>query len=288
MLKNITKWVVNILSGIMLILIVLVVYSKCVTTFTKATYPSYFGYSIFEVASGSMEPTLSIHDVVVVRALDNENIQRDDIITYVRDNSIITHRVVFVDGDTITVKGDANNTIDQPINRSMVIGKVVKIMPELGIWKKILTEPKILVVIFVTLILFDIALSYKGKEDEKTTKNKDGNNKKKKEVKSEAPIKEVKIKEIPKEKPISNEKLLEFTRKIDISEINKLLSEEDFKLTSKEVSALKNKIESVDLPKLKKKEIEMPKLKEKEKKFLEYTMRLDLEEIQKRINETVK
>ena len=288
MLKNITKWVVNILSGIMLILIVLFVYSKCVKTFTKATYPSYFGYSIFEVASGSMEPTLSIHDVVVVRALDNDNIQRDDIITYVRDNSIITHRVVFVDGDTITVKGDANNTIDQPINRSMVIGKVVKIMPELGIWKKILTEPKILVVIFVTLILFDIALSYKGKEEEKTTKNKDGNNKKKKEVKSEAPIKEVKIKEIPKEKPISNEKLLEFTRKIDISEINKLLSEEDFKLTSKEVSALKNKIESVDLPKLKKKEIEMPKLKEKEKKFLEYTMRLDLEEIQKRINETVK
>ena len=47
MLKNITKWVVNILSGIMLILIVLVVYSKCVTTFTKASYPSYFGYSIF-------------------------------------------------------------------------------------------------------------------------------------------------------------------------------------------------------------------------------------------------
>ena len=279
MLKNITKWLVNILSVILLIIIVLVVYSKCVTTFTKEAYPNYFGYTIFEVASGSMEPALSIHDVVLVHINDTKDIKENDIVTYIKDNTFITHRVIFVDGDMVTVKGDANNTIDSPINKDIIIGKVVKVFPELGIWKQILTEPKILVVIFITLILFDIALSYKGKEEIKEEK------KPKKKTTKEEPIK---IEKINVEPSIDAEELLEFTKKIDLSEINELLEKEDLKLSNKEVTDLKNKIIATDMPKLKKDEIELPKLKEKEKKFLEYTMRLDLDEIQKRINKTVK
>ena len=279
MLKNITKWLVNILSVILLIIIVLVVYSKCVTTFTKEAYPNYFGYTIFEVASGSMEPALSIHDVVLVHINDTKDIKENDIVTYIKDNTFITHRVIFVDGDMVTVKGDANNTIDSPINKDIIIGKVVKVFPELGIWKQILTEPKILVVIFITLILFDIALSYKGKEEIKEEK------KPKKKTTKEEPVK---IEKINVEPSINAEELLEFTKKIDLSEINELLEKEDLKLSNKEVTDLKNKIIATDMPKLKKDEIELPKLKEKEKKFLEYTMRLDLDEIQKRINKTVK
>lgn len=279
MLKNITKWLVNILSVILLIIIVLVVYSKCVTTFTKEAYPNYFGYTIFEVASGSMEPALSIHDVVLVHINDTKDIKENDIVTYIKDNTFITHRVIFVDGDMVTVKGDANNTIDSPINKDIIIGKVVKVFPELGIWKQILTEPKILVVIFITLILFDMALSYKGKEEIKEEK------KPKKKTTKEEPIK---IEKINVEPSIDAEELLEFTKKIDLSEINELLEKEDLKLSNKEVTDLKNKIIATDMPKLKKDEIELPKLKEKEKKFLEYTMRLDLDEIQKRINKTVK
>lgn len=281
MLKNITKWLVNILSIILLIIIVLVVYSKCVTTFTKQAYPNYFGYTIFEVASGSMEPALSVHDVVLVHINDTKDIKENDIVTYIKDNTFITHRVIFVDGDMVTVKGDANNTIDSPINKDIIIGKVVKVFPELGIWKQILTEPKILVVIFITLILFDIALSYKGKEETRVKEEK----KPKKETIKEEPVKIEKIKVEPS---INAEELLEFTKKIDLSEINELLEKEELKLTDKEVVDLKNKIIATDMPKLKKNEIELPKLKAKEKKFLEYTMRLDLDEIQKRINETVK
>ena len=281
MLKNITKWLVNILSVILLIIIVLVVYSKCVTTFTKEAYPNYFGYTIFEVASGSMEPALSIHDVVLVHINDTKDIKENDIVTYIKDNTFITHRVIFVDGDMVTVKGDANNTIDSPINKDIIIGKVVKVFPELGIWKQILTEPKILVVIFITLILFDIALSYKGKEEAKVKEEK----KPKKETIKEEPVK---IEKINVEPSINAEELLEFTKKIDLSEINELLEKEELKLSDKEVVDLKNKIIATDMPKLKKNEIELPKLKAKEKKFLEYTMRLDLDEIQKRINKTVK
>ena len=281
MLKNITKWLVNILSVILLIIIVLVVYSKCVTTFTKQAYPNYFGYTIFEVASGSMEPALSVHDVVLVHINDTKDIKENDIVTYIKDNTFITHRVIFVDGDMVTVKGDANNTIDSPINKDIIIGKVVKVFPELGIWKQILTEPKILVVIFITLILFDMALSYKGKEETKVKEEK----KPKKETIKEEPVK---IEKINVEPSINAEELLEFTKKIDLSEINELLEKEDLKLSDKEVMDLKNKIIATDMPKLKKNEIELPKLKAKEKKFLEYTMRLDLDEIQKRINETVK
>jgi hypothetical protein len=43
-----------------------------------------------------------------------------------------------------------------------VIGKVVKVFSNMRIWQKIFTTPKIIIMIFATLILFDIAISYKG------------------------------------------------------------------------------------------------------------------------------
>lgn len=264
--KKVLKWITNILTGILLVILVILIYTKCITTFSRSTYPNYFGYTILEVASGSMEPTLNIHDVVLVK-IENNDIKENDIVAYVEKDSIITHRVLFVDNDNLTLKGDANNTIDDVVKRSNIIGKVVKIYKELGIWKSILMEPKIIITLFVTLILFDIALSCQGKKD------------KKEDSKEEVQIK--KIKDMSQEE---KERMLEFTRKIDIEEINELLKKDEIKLSKEEVKNLKENLTKMDEGN----KLELPKLKEKEKKFLEYTMRLDLNEIQKRIQEKVK
>ena len=41
------------------------------------------------------------------------------------------------------------------ITEKQIIGKVIKIYYDAGIWQKILTTPSIIAMIFITLILFD-------------------------------------------------------------------------------------------------------------------------------------
>lgn len=292
-LKKIISIMVSIFTYILLVILILVIYGKCVLMFTDKIYPSYFGYTMFEVASGSMEPTLYIDDVILVNITQND-LNKGDVIAFQNDDVIITHRVLLVDGDTITVKGDNNNTIDKPINRSQVIGKVIKVLPKFGIWKKIITEPKILFAIFITLVLFDFALSY-NKENKKIEEKLDAafntlDTDKKKVTKKKASKKHIDVKkedisskkEIKKD-IIESEKLLEITRKIDIEEINKLLENDEIKLTKKEINNINNQIENID-----KKEKSETSLSKKEKQFLEYTMRLDLNEIQKKIAKKMK
>ena len=133
-LKKIVKLITNIFTGILLVLLILVIYGKLVSTFGKNVYPNYFGYTFFEVASGSMAPALHVDDIIIV-SIGQDEIVKDDIIAYQGDKDVITHRVLFIDGDTLTVKGDANNTIDKPIKREQIIGKVIKVYPKLGVWK---------------------------------------------------------------------------------------------------------------------------------------------------------
>lgn len=305
--KQIVKWIVNVFTCILFAILILVLYGKAIVTFTSKNYPSYFGYTFFEVASGSMEPTLYINDVILVK-ITKENLNKDDIIAFEQDKAIITHRIVFIDNDTITVKGDNNNTIDRPINRDSVIGKVVKIYSKLGVWKKVLSEPKIIFAIFVTLLLFDFALSY-SKEEENDNKSK--REKKKKEItkkieeksKKEEIITHIEENEVLEEinddieshddNEVDNvEKLLDVTKKIDLVEINKLIKDESFKLSEDEVDDLKEKVsnlsDDIEMIDVSDELLRKHKFTEKEMDFIEYTMRLDLDEIMNKINSSLK
>ena len=274
-LKNVVRWIVNILTGFLLLILALVIYGKCILLFTDNKYPNYFGYTLFEVASGSMEPTLYINDVILVK-INNKHLKLDDIIAFYSEDAIITHRIVFIDGNMLTVKGDNNNTIDVPIEVGQVIGKVVKVFPKFGVWKKIITEPKILVAIFMTLLLFDFALSYKSSKQEEIVVKKDNNLDE--NDKDTIVDKEIKVNDKKKD-IIESDELLEFTRKIDIKEINELLDKQEIVLTKKERKEINESMSQ---------NVKNSSEKKKEKKNTEYTMRLDLNEIQKNINKKVK
>ena len=280
-LKKIIKVIINIFTVILLLLLALVIYGKVILMFTDNIYPNYFGYTFFEVASGSMEPTLQINDVILVK-VTNEDLKEGDIIAFNGEDAVITHRILFINGDVITVKGDNNDVVDKPISKEQVIGKVVKIYPELGIWKKVLTEPKILFGIFITLLLFDFALSFgdKGKEKEDKVKKKEEENL----VKEIVPENKLKVEK--QKSVIEPDKLLELTRKINIDEINSLLEGTEYKLEKREINNIKKEIDKVE--DANKDVDEVPMFTEKERKALEYTLRLDLNEIQKKIKSKVK
>ena len=284
--KNITKNIINILCVILFIILALVIYAKLSVTFSNDIHANYFGFRIFEVASGSMEPTLKINDVLLVK-VNEQDLKQDDIIAYKLDDSIITHRIIMINDDSLIVKGDANNTVDSPIKKDQVVGKVIKVFPHLGIWKRILTEPKTLILIFITLLLFDVALSYNGKDKkEKTTKETKQeviNTKEdipketiikeeiKTETKEEQPKEEIKEKlkidvVQPKEKP-SKKEILEMSKKLAMENIDELLKQTEKQLEEQAKQKHEEKEENKDT---------------------EYTIRLDLNEIQKNINKSVK
>lgn len=182
-MKNIFEKIVKIVTNILMFFVAIIVffalYNFFVLNILNKPYVNFFGYTFFDVATGSMAEQINIDDVIIVKI--TKDVKEQDIITYKVGKDFITHRIVKIEQDVIVTKGDANNVSDNPIDKSVVVGKVVKVIPRLGIWKKTLTEPKVLISILVTLTLFSVAFSYKSK-DSKTSqndnKNKINNNRK--------------------------------------------------------------------------------------------------------------
>ena len=190
--------------------------------FSKKAYFEIFGYSVFNVATGSMEPTIKQNDIIIVKTTNQY--QEKDIITFEKDGDYITHRIININDNNIITKGDANNTNDVAISKDAVVGKVVKILHNAGIWQKILTSPKVIIMIFLTLVLFDFAFSYKGFKKDKVSNNP----KKNEEISEKIDINKISKEELDaiyqKVMSVKNEEEkqnLEYTIGLDLSSIQK-------------------------------------------------------------------
>ena len=161
-LSKILGIILNILLIIAFLILIFGIYYNVQTKLLNKEYVNIFGYTFFEVATGSMSGSIEVGDVVLVK-ITNE-VQENDIIVFKENNSFITHRVVKKDGDIITTKGDANNTEDSPITIDKVLGKVTGVIENVGIIRKVITSPVVLISITITLILLGIVVIYKPKE----------------------------------------------------------------------------------------------------------------------------
>ena len=95
------------------------------------------GLQVFNVISGSMEPTYSVGDLLYVKTVDPDSVRVGDPITFVlnEDLAVATHRVVAVDSVNrqFTTKGDANETEDaRPVHFNNLVGVPVFAIPLLG------------------------------------------------------------------------------------------------------------------------------------------------------------
>ena len=107
-----------------------------------------------------MSPTIKIGDIVIVKI--GEQVQEEDIITYKKDNSFITHRIIEIDGESIIAKGDNNNTQDEAITQDAIIGKVVFIINDVEVWKNVFSDINVIIPIIITVVLLVILVSYKN------------------------------------------------------------------------------------------------------------------------------
>lgn len=160
---------IDVLVFIVTLLILFSLYKLIQIKILNKPYANIFGYSVFEIATGSMEPVLKIKDLIVVKISDEVN--KNDIITYVEDDNLITHRVIAVNGDEIITKGDANNSKDVQVKRENIVGRMVLVIPKGGIIREVFITPKIIISLVITLILINLCLSYDKSRDLKNVRN---------------------------------------------------------------------------------------------------------------------
>lgn len=130
--------------------------------------PMPFGYGASVVLSGSMEPTLSVGDLLIV--VRTEDYREQDIVVYQRGSMAVVHRIVELEGDSVITKGDANNTPDAPLPLGALKGRVIRVIPGVGrlLWA-VRSPAGILVVLGLAVALTEA--SYRSEKKQKQQQN---------------------------------------------------------------------------------------------------------------------
>ena len=135
---------------------------------------SLFGFRIYRVISGSMQPALQIGDVIIVKK--STNYAERDIITYSNGLTTITHRIIAINNDEVITKGDAN--------KEQIVGKFFFRISNFSLFSIILSKNVIyLIMIFLLVLIFLLVigdriiknLRYQSNNVKKLKKNKEKN-----------------------------------------------------------------------------------------------------------------
>ena len=137
------------------------------------------GIYMFNIVSESMEPTLEINDVVVVKMCEATQLQKGDIITFQQDGRIISHRILDITKDKKIIKfrtkGDNNEIPDSDlVPESQVYGKVVFSIKKIGNIISYIQNIRglINIVFFVIIVYILVSLRDKQKNTRKMKRKK--------------------------------------------------------------------------------------------------------------------
>lgn len=176
--------ILNILGTVILVILIAVIIVMFNARISGEA-PNVFGYQVFRVSSGSMEPKLMIGDVIIVKDVEPEKIEVGDIVTYKGevgdlDDKFITHQIIatpeYVDGEyQFQTQGTALGTIADPIwYEDQLIGVYVCKVPYIDSIYNFFLQPYGLITFVVVIIvlfgyeLISLIVSYKSLDEEET------------------------------------------------------------------------------------------------------------------------
>jgi len=116
---------------------------------------------IYTIVTESMEPTIKVNDIIIVKKCSEEELMQNAIITFKRDEEIITHRIAQIvennNKKIYVTKGDNNNVEDNStITYEDIIGKKICVVPQIGKITILLKNTKCLIIFIIILLLFVI------------------------------------------------------------------------------------------------------------------------------------
>lgn len=149
-------------------------------------------FGAYIIISPSMVPTINVYDAIVIKRAEPEELEVNDVITFLSTDSrysglVITHRIVGIEksktGEVyFRTKGDNNNTEDSSLVRaSNIYGKVILKIPKIGYIQQVLTNAVGWVVLIVIpclgVVIYDIIKMFKALNPKRSSikSNKDNN-----------------------------------------------------------------------------------------------------------------
>lgn len=146
--RSVVRIAVNVLLTALLAFLIFFLSVMLVDKYVKKSrLPSFFGYSQLVIATGSMEGTLDIGEMIFIKECADYEV--GEIITFwAKDSDVTTtHTIVekLTSGGVTTfiTKGDANPTNDpDPVALADIEGKVIGSIPGIGIFIEWLKTPK--------------------------------------------------------------------------------------------------------------------------------------------------
>lgn len=158
-MKRLKKVFGSIIIIVLSLLIILNLYNFFCMKVLKKDYTSIMGYTMLEVISGSMEPTIHVNDFIIVNTREREFHENDIITFYDEENSFVTHRIISVEENNFITKGDNNDSIDKPISKDQIFGKYVLKFTGAGKILGAFKNPITMVLIFIVGVLACIFIS---------------------------------------------------------------------------------------------------------------------------------
>ena len=157
----------DVLRTVLLVIISLIVgitaYSWNAKSLTGDVMPMPFGIGVAVILSGSMEPELSVDDMIIVRKCSEYKV--DDVVVFQDTYSFVVHKIIEIDGDTVITKGTANDSPDSPMDVSRIKGKVIRSYPSVGVLITILKSPLVTFGLLGASVLL-LVMSYKRERND--------------------------------------------------------------------------------------------------------------------------
>lgn len=169
MKKNKVFRTINLIKNIICWILIVVLVFTLVVFFTariNGSTPSVFGYSIFRVSSGSMEPELKVGDIILDKVVENpEDLKVGDVITFKSDDYgdlLVTHKIIkapYEDNGKLMLqtKGVANELEDKPISTDKVKGIMICKVDYLDTVYNVFLSPwgLLILIALIVIIFFD-------------------------------------------------------------------------------------------------------------------------------------
>lgn len=167
-LKSIIHYMI---IGILSITLLLLISSKSQKAFDL------IGYRTYTVLSGSMEPEFYPGDIVIVKSKNKSELKVNDIVTFIDDGDIVTHRIMKETEEGYITKGDNNDVEDATtLQNENIIGEVLMDIPKLGYLMQFLSKPIVIAGELILLGIFIMIYSNTEQKEEKQKKEEKNEN----------------------------------------------------------------------------------------------------------------
>ena len=157
----ISRKIISVINVLLVIIIILNIFNLLLTKLQDADYVSFLDYTYLIVEENDEYLGLNIGDLLFTDL--NQAGEKEELILY-KQESIEVGEITEIGTEHIIVKNEKNEV---EIEKELVIGKVIKVIPILGSILNILLKPISLIIMIVILILTSISSSLLKKQKEK-------------------------------------------------------------------------------------------------------------------------